>query len=155
MNIRRAVDEDADVISLLNAEIQAQHAAALPWRFKPPGPETFPPEAVRALLGLPENHFFLAEPERAAVGYVYAEVVRRSETNITYAYDLIYVHHLYVRPDFRGLGIARTLLDVVRKVGGDLGIARLSLDVWTFNEDARAFFRRYGLMPYNERLWHG
>jgi hypothetical protein len=26
------------------------------------------------------------------------------------------------------------------------------LDVWTFNEDARAFFRSNGFNPYNERL---
>jgi hypothetical protein len=28
------------------------------------------------------------------------------------------------------------------------------LDVWTFNEDARTFFRSNGFNPYNERLWN-
>jgi ribosomal protein S18 acetylase RimI-like enzyme len=153
MNVRRATDDDADALSLLNTEIQALHANALPSRFKSPGPETCPPEAMMALLGLPENHFFVAEADGTAVGYVYAEIVRRPETTINHAYELVYVHHLYVRPAYQRRGVGRALLDAVRKAGVDLGISRLAVDVWTFNEGARAFFRSYGLQSYNERLW--
>jgi diamine N-acetyltransferase len=151
--IRRAVDDDGDALSLLGAEIQAMHAEALPWRFKPPAPDTFPSEEAIALLGLPENHFFVAEVDGSAVGYVYAEIAERSETAAQYALEVVYVHHLYVRPAFRRRGIGRALLDAARMVGTEQGIARLTLDVWTFNEEARAFFRGYGLKSYNERLW--
>jgi ribosomal protein S18 acetylase RimI-like enzyme len=153
--IRRAVDDDGDALSLLSAEIQAMHAEALPWRFKQPAPDIFPPEEVIALLGLPANHLFLAEVEGSAVGYVYAAIVKRSETAAQYALEVVYVHHLYVRAAFRRRGIGRALLDAVRAVGAEQGIARLALDVWTFNEEARAFFRGYGLTSYNERLWNG
>jgi ribosomal protein S18 acetylase RimI-like enzyme len=153
--IRPAVDDDGEALSLLGAEIQAMHAGALPWRFKPPAPDTFPPEAAIALLGLPENHFFVAEVDGSAVGYVYAETVKQSETAAKYAFEVVYVHHLYVRPAFRRRGIGRALLDAVRTVGAEQGIARLALDVWTFNEEARTFFRGYGLKSYNERLWNG
>jgi diamine N-acetyltransferase len=153
--IRRAVDDDGDALSLLSAEIQAMHAEAVPWRFKRPAPDIFPPEEVIALLGLPENHFFVAEVDGSAVGYVYAAIVKRSETTGQYALEVVYVHHLYVRPAFRRLGIGRALLDAVRSVGAEQGIARLALDVWTFNEEARAFFRGYGLTSYNARLWNG
>jgi ribosomal protein S18 acetylase RimI-like enzyme len=30
----------------------------------------------------------------------------------------------------------------------------VTLDVWTFNEEARAFFRRHGFTPFGERLWN-
>jgi ribosomal protein S18 acetylase RimI-like enzyme len=153
--IRRAVDDDADALCLLSAEIQAMHAEALPWRFKPPAPDIFPPEEAIALLGLPENHFFVAEVEGSAVGYVYAAIVKRSETAAQYALEVVYVHHLYVRAAFRRRGIGRALLDAVRAVGAEQGIARLALDVWSFNEEARAFFCGYGLTSYNERLWNG
>jgi hypothetical protein len=48
--VRKAVEEDADKLAALNADVQAIHAAALPWLFKPPGPDTLPPAAVAALL---------------------------------------------------------------------------------------------------------
>ena len=153
--IRPAVDDDGDALSLLRAEIQAMHAEALPWRFKQPMPDTFPPEAAIAMLGLPGNHFFMAEVDGSAVGYVYAEIAKQSETAAKYALEVVYVHHLYVRPAFRRHGIGRALLDAVRAVGAEQGIARLTLDVWTFNEAARTFFRGYGLKPYNERLCNG
>ena len=122
--IRRAVDDDGDALSLLSAEIQAMHAEALPWRFKPPAPDNFPPEEAIARLGLPENHFFVAEVEGSAVGYVYAAIVKRSETAAQYALEVVYVHHLYVRAAFRRRGIGRALLDAVRAVGAEQGIAR-------------------------------
>jgi diamine N-acetyltransferase len=109
---------------LLSAEIQAMHAEALPWRFKPPAPDIFPPEEAIALLALPENHFFVAEVEGSAVGYVYAAIVKRSETAAQYALEVVYVHHLYVRAAFRRRGIGRALLDAVRAVGAEQAIAR-------------------------------
>ncbi len=59
--VRKATERDADALASLNADVQAIHAAAMPWRFKPPGPETFPPTVVVALLARPENLIFIAE----------------------------------------------------------------------------------------------
>jgi ribosomal protein S18 acetylase RimI-like enzyme len=151
--IRPATDADAQAISVLNAYVQAIHAAALPQRFKPPGAETFPPESVRALLAAPHTLLFVAHAGSTPAGYVYAEVVLRPETPFTWAYEMVHVHHISVHADFRHRGVGRALLDAVRGAGAARGIETLALDVWTFNEPARDFFRRYGLTPYNERLW--
>lgn len=151
--IRRANNGDAEIVSALNHEAQAIHAAALPRQFKPPGPDIFPAAAVRTLLGKPESILLLAHVGSHAVGYVYAEVVRRPETAFRYADKTIYIHHISVDQTYRKSGVGRALLDAVRKVGAELGIATLVLDVWTFNEEASSFFRRCGFRPYNQRLW--
>jgi hypothetical protein len=44
--IRRATTADAEIMSSLNADVQAVHWSTLPSLFKPPGPETFPPTAA-------------------------------------------------------------------------------------------------------------
>jgi ribosomal protein S18 acetylase RimI-like enzyme len=67
---------------------------------------------------------------------------------------MVYLHHISVRSAFRRRGIGGALLENVRAAGRDVGIALLALDVWSFNEEARAFFRRHGFAPYNERLWN-
>jgi hypothetical protein len=41
----------------------------------------------------------------------------------------------------------------VRAVADEIGIGLVTLQVWTFNEDAQAFFRRQGFTPYMARLW--
>jgi hypothetical protein len=38
--IREATEADADIISSLNIDVQAAHASAMPWWFKPAGPDT-------------------------------------------------------------------------------------------------------------------
>jgi ribosomal protein S18 acetylase RimI-like enzyme len=152
--VRRATVDDAQLISALNADVQAIHAVAVPWRFKSPGPETFPPSAAAELLGNPNNLIFFASLDGAAAGYAYAEVIRRPETPLQLAYEMIHLHHVVVRPQCRRRRVGTALLEAVRAAGKPLGIALLTLDVWTFNESARAFFRCHGFAPYNERLWN-
>jgi len=59
--VRRADEADAEVLSLLNADVQHLHASAFPERFKPPGPDTFPALAARTLLANQSNLVFIAE----------------------------------------------------------------------------------------------
>jgi ribosomal protein S18 acetylase RimI-like enzyme len=151
--VRRATLGDADLLSSLNVDVQAIHAEALPWRFKPAGPDTFPPSAAADLLASPNNLLFVAEVDTKPAGYAYAEVIRRPETSFHYSYEMVYLHHISVRAEHRRCGVGDALVAAVRTAGQELGISLLALDVWTFNEDARAFFRRQGFIPYNERLW--
>jgi ribosomal protein S18 acetylase RimI-like enzyme len=154
--IRRATAADAEAVASLNTDVQALHAEALPWRFKPPGPATFPPEAAAALIAKPETIIFVAETRmvRTPVGYIYAEVLRREETPFTYAHEMVYIHHISVRPEFRAQDLGEALLDAVRAAAAERKIGLITLDVWSFNGPARAFFRRNGFTIYNERLWN-
>jgi len=151
--VRRAISEDAELLSSLNAEVQALHAKALPSWFKPPAPQSFPPAAATGLLANPNNLLFVAEFGTTPAGYAHAEVIRQPETPWRYAYERIYVHQLGVRASHRRQGVGTALLAAVRSEAKRLGIPHLALDVWSFNADARAFFQRQGFDPYNERLW--
>jgi ribosomal protein S18 acetylase RimI-like enzyme len=151
--IRTATAADAALLSSLNSDVQQLHADAMPWWFKPPGPETFPPAAAAAVLARPENLVFLAEVGSEPAGYAYAEVVQRPESPFSRAYRMVYLHHLSVRPAWRRRGIGEALVQAVRTAAVERGIALLALDVWSFNDTARAFFRRQGFATYNERMW--
>jgi ribosomal protein S18 acetylase RimI-like enzyme len=162
--IRRAGEADAATIASLNADVQALHARELPWRFKPPSPAAFSPAAAAALIAKPESIMLVADIQIAgtpvagagpvAAGYAYAELQRREETPLTHAYEQIYIHHISVRPEFRDRGVGEALLEAVRAAAAERKIELIALDVWSFNESARAFFRRNGFTIYNERLWN-
>src|SRR5258708_37910161 len=151
--VRPATTADAEIMSSLNADVQAVHAAALPSRFKPPGPDTFPPDAAAALLSEPSNLVFIAEADGLPVGYAYAEGIRRPATPFTYAFDMVYLHHISLRAPHRRRGLGGALIDAVRSAARERRIDLVTLDVWTFNQEARAFFRRHGFTPFSERLW--
>jgi ribosomal protein S18 acetylase RimI-like enzyme len=154
IEIRTATKDDAAAISMLNADVQALHAQALPWRFKPPGPGTFTPEDAEALLSRANHVAFLAYIDAIPAGYVAAHLVRNPETAFHHAHAMIYVHQISVRPEFRRRGVGRALLDAVKAHGEANGVSLLALDAWAFNEAALAFFRSYGLVDYNVRLWN-
>jgi ribosomal protein S18 acetylase RimI-like enzyme len=150
--IRQATEADADTISLLNIDVQAAHASAMPSWFKPAGADTFPPDVVALLLDDPCNLVFIAEVESSPAGYAYAEIIDRPETSFNYAYQMVYVHHISVRPTHRRQGVGRALLEAVQAAASKRNIRMISLDVWTFNVGARAFFSRSGFKVHSERL---
>jgi ribosomal protein S18 acetylase RimI-like enzyme len=152
--VRRATAADAEAISALNADVQAVHAHALPWRFKQPGPGTFTPADAAALIAADNRLAFIAEVDGEPAGYAYAEVVRRPETSSHYAHEMVYLHHISVRPEHRRKGVGTALIEAVRAAGKEAGINLLALDVWSFNDAARAFFEGHGFRRYNERMWN-
>src|SRR5262249_1180713 len=103
--VRRATVEDAGLLSSLNDEVQGLHAEQLPWRFKHPGPGTFPPSAAADLLVNPNNLVFVAHIDGNPAGYAYAEVVRRAETSFHHVYETIYLHHIAVHSANRRCGV--------------------------------------------------
>jgi ribosomal protein S18 acetylase RimI-like enzyme len=154
VEIRPATKNDASLISMLNADVQAIHANALPWRFKQPGPDTFTAADAEALLSQPDHVAFLAHVDATPAGYVVAEIARYPETARHHARSMVYVHQISVRPAVRRRGVGRALMDAVKAHGEAAGISLMALDAWSFNDQALAFFRDYGLVPYNIRLWN-
>jgi ribosomal protein S18 acetylase RimI-like enzyme len=151
ITIRRAVEQDAATLAALNADVQALHAAALPGVFKPHGPDST--WEVKPLLVQPENLLFIAEVDGSAAGYAYAQFREWPETALTHGRDVIYLHHLSVRPEHRRHGVGSALIAAVREAAADAGITLMTLGVWTFNEAARGFFRRNGFAAYTEQMW--
>jgi carbonic anhydrase len=62
------------------------------------------------------------------------------------AEDVGEVKHLYVRPDFRGLGIARSLLHEVVSEAEALGFRCLRLETTSFMREAQALYRSLGFV---------
>jgi len=152
ITVRRAASSDAELLSSLNAEVQAIHAAALPWWFKPPEPQAGVP-AMTGLVNNPHNLVFVAEVDAEPAGYVYASVTHHVENPWRHAYEMIYVHQIGVRAAKRRRGVGAALIAAVRAEAASRNVALLGLDVWSFNAGARAFFQSQGFAPYNERLW--
>jgi ribosomal protein S18 acetylase RimI-like enzyme len=153
LEIRKAREEDNALLAKLNEDVQALHAAALPHFFKQPNVDD-PGLADMFIEKLTDTNQFIliAFVDNIPAGYVYAELQIKSETPRHPKKNMVYVHHISVRPKFQKQGIGRALLDEIKVYASQKGIETLALDVWTFNENARTFFKSYGLTTFNEKM---
>jgi len=153
IDIRPAVPADAPAISALAAEVQALHAAAHPAIFKPAGPDTFPAAVIRDRMATAGHRFWVAAAEGEVVGYAYLVAQAEPETAWRYAGVVATLDQMSVAARHRGCGVGAGLVAAVRAAAAALGAPEVRLNVWAFNEGARAFYRRCGFAQVQERLW--
>ena len=141
-----ATADDLGALAALNAEVQNLHVNAMPWRFKPPDLE-----AIRACFGewmADENIcFVLAKVGGDVAGYTVLKIRHRPEHPFCYEQQSLEVDHVGVAESFRGHGVGKALIDDAKTRAGDLGIDRLELTVWGFNQNAQDFFSAQGFQP--------
>jgi GNAT superfamily N-acetyltransferase len=66
------------------------------------------------------------------------------------------IKHMYVRPEARGLGVARRVLAELEAAAGELGYARVALDTGDRMPEAQALYRSSGyreIADYNGNPW--
>ena len=90
ITVRRAEAADAAIVAALNADVQAIHAAAIPWRCKAPTSDSFAPGELVALLSTGKFVCFIGEVEGEPAGTLFAEIQRRTETFQMFACDMIF-----------------------------------------------------------------
>ena len=154
ITVRGAIPSDGAAIAGLNAHVQGIHAAAHPWRFKAPSASPDTAAAFKTMLSAPNRFAFLADVEGVPAGYVIGEIIHRAETIFHHANALVHVEHIAVRTNARRRGVGRALLDAAKAHGASQGVTLLELEVWAFSDDARGFFKRYGLVSARERMWN-
>ncbi len=62
----------------------------------------------------------------------------------------IWIEEIYVRPRFRGQGVARALLTRVSSIAVERGCGRIDFSVLNWNELAHGFYRRVGAYPMSD-----
>ncbi|HKQ95190.1 MAG TPA: GNAT family N-acetyltransferase [Aestuariivirgaceae bacterium] len=80
----------------------------------------------------------IAEGGGEALGYV------SFHAGVWETYKAIYVVSLFVKPEARGRGVGRLLMERVRLLGKEMGAGRIVWFVWKRNEAATAFYKSLG-----------
>ncbi|NJC22287.1 GNAT superfamily N-acetyltransferase [Arthrobacter pigmenti] len=62
----------------------------------------------------------------------------------------IYLEDLYVRPEARGSGYGKALLQNLARIAAERGYARVEWSVLNWNEPSIAFYRSLGALPQDE-----
>jgi ribosomal protein S18 acetylase RimI-like enzyme len=152
ITVRQAGPDDAAAIARLFRSVQTLHVAHHPDEFKPPAADEAERAWLAGILGGPEVRVWLAETAGVAAGYLLAQEVRREGSVIRPPLRFLLIEHIGVAPEHQKRGIGRALMRAVFDEATALGIDRVKLDVWRFNEEARRFFARHGFAILHERM---
>jgi diamine N-acetyltransferase len=139
--------DDAEAIARQTSDVQRLHADAVPDLFKPPSAALYPAQKLAALLEDPNSIVAVAEIGASVIGYIYASVTNRPETEFHQTGAYIYIHQIAVDDNARRAGAGTALIRFVETRARGLGLTAVHADHLAFNGRARAFFEACGFSP--------
>jgi ribosomal protein S18 acetylase RimI-like enzyme len=151
MKIRRATAADIPHLVALNEPLQNQHADAYPTRFRRDVPRELVAQAFTAMLAVPSSYWLVAEAAQP-IGFLSAEFRHREETWCQRGHQVCYLAEIVVAPEHRRQGIARMLLDELKREVQSRGITAIDLEVWAFNAEAKEAFMDLGFTALMEKM---
>ena len=128
MRIRDALDSDVETVAAIEQELF--------------GADAWSPESVREELTGDRRRAVLAVDGRGSV-VGYAVTMRTDE--------VLDLQRIAVLPDHRRSGVARSLLESLRRAGREAGAHRMLLEVGADNDKALAFYAAEGFVQIDRR----
>ncbi len=151
MKIRKATVADSRALAALNRSVQDMHADAFPEKFRRNAPEESVARVFSTAIQAPSSYWIVWE-ERGPIAFLCAEFRTHDESWSVIAHTVCYLSGIVVAPQFRRKGIARALIDELKREAGTRCVTSIELDVWAFNGDAKRAFSTLGFRGLRERM---
>ncbi len=146
MEIRRAKETDMDRLSELLLQVNLVHHNGRPDLFRVG--RKYNKEQLKKILADDQTPILVAVDDRDCVlGYAFCVFKQLKQDNILTDIKTLYLDDLCVDENLRGQHIGRTLYDAVVKFAKEAGCYNVTLNVWTCNPAAVAFYESCGLKP--------
>ncbi len=101
---------------------------------------------LKELIANDERPIFVAE-EEAVLGYAFCVFIRHINDNILTDIKTLYIDDLCVDENARCRGVGKSLYEYVLDYAEKAGCYNVTLNVWSCNKSAMAFYEKCGLTP--------
>ena len=146
MEIRRAEKRDLNGINTLLSEVLEIHHNGRRDLFKS-GTKKYTDEELIAIIEDEKRPIFVAVENETVLGYVFCIFTETKDNNILIDRKTLYIDDLCVLKEKRGCRIGKTLYEYAKSFASENGFYNLTLNVWSFNEDALLFYQKMGMTP--------
>ena len=150
MNIRRAIPEDLPGIDKLLSQVNAVHHEGRPDLFNLG--RKYTDSELLDILADDTRPIFVAVDNNGAegeiMGYAFCVYQQIIGDNIRTDIRTLYIDDLCVDEDLRGSGVGTALYNYVINFAREQGLYNVTLNVWSCNPSAQAFYEARGLTPY-------
>ena len=148
MKITRAAVKDIPNINRLLHQVLSVHHNGRPDLFKANCKKYTNPE-LKAILKDDSRPVFVAFDDAGnLVGYVFCVIELYQGDNSNTDRKTLYIDDLCVEALMRGKHIGKELYRYVLNYARNIGCYNVTLNVWSCNPDAAAFYQAMGMIPY-------
>lgn len=148
MKITKAAVKDIPNINRLLHQVLSVHHNGRPDLFKANCKKYTNPE-LKAILKDDTKPVFVAFDDAGnLVGYVFCVIKVYQDDNIHTDRKTLYIDDLCVEALMRGKHIGTELYRYVLNYAKTIGCYNVTLNVWSCNPDASAFYQAMGMIPY-------
>ena len=143
--IRRAEEKDVPAIASLLLQIAAIHHEGRPDLFKPGARKYTDAELIEIIKDDVRPVFVAQEQSGEIAGYIFCIFQQHRGDNILTDIKTLYIDDLCVDEKKRGKGVGKALYRFALDFAGGLGCYNVTLNVWSCNKEAFAFYKAMGL----------
>lgn len=149
MHIRRAEPRDIGHLHALLRQVLEVHHRGRPDLFRT-GVAKYTDEELESILRDDRTPVFgaFAEDDATLYGYAFCVFQRHPDSHILTDITTLYVDDICVDEAVRGRHVGTALYRHVLDFARRSGCHNLTLNVWSCNPGAQAFYERMGLKPY-------
>ena len=146
--IRRAAKEDIHRLDELLFQVQRLHAERRPDIFKlGEGTKKYTDEELAEILADDDRPVFVWEQEGKVKGYAFCIFQETKENGQLHARKVLYLDDLCVDAEARRQHVGADLYHYVLEFARETGCDSVTLNVWSVNGEAAAFYERMGMKP--------
>ena len=147
LSVRRATGNDIPAILRLLVQVNMVHHNGRPDLFK--GPTTkYTADELAAIIADDETPVFVCvDGGDAVLGHGFC-VMQHAGGQLMEEHDTLYIDDICVEESARGLGVGRALYAHILDYARARGCYNVTLNVWTCNPGAMAFYEKLGMKPY-------
>lgn len=146
MEIRFAEARDVPGILELLRQIGHVHYEGRPDIFRD-NAQKYGPSQVLALLNSSKTPIFVAAEENQVLGYCFCKVKAYENEPVVHDHTELFIDDLCVDEQHRGQKIGTALYNEVLRYAKMRGCHNVTLNVWSFNENAMKFYASLGMKP--------
>lgn len=148
MNIRRACVQDMEGINHLLEQVLMVHHNGRPDLFKPNAKKYTDEQLMEIIQDDSRPIFVGVDASEQVLGYAFCVIQEHPDDNILTPIKTLYIDDLCVEEQLRGQHIGRQIYEYVLGYARSCGCYNVTLNVWSLNPSAMAFYESCGLKPY-------
>lgn len=146
MEIRFAMERDVAGILALLRQVGQVHHEGRPDLFRDKACK-YGASQILTMLNDPQNPIFIAAREEKVLGYAFCKMQSHPEDPVLTNVESLYIDDLCVDEACRGQGVGKALYETVCRYAKSRKCYNVTLNVWSCNEAAMAFYEKMGLKP--------